>query len=184
MAYLPGEFGGVAISEVLTGAFNPCGRLPFTWPKNPSSHVTYDRKYTENVHSDFSMNAFDPQYEFGFGLNYSPVITNSIRLNGGNQFYLGDEISVEVELENIGERTSTEVVMLFSQDVVASITPSVDKLKAYQRVSLEPGEVKNVTLRVSSNDLGFINQNLNYVVEPGLFNLRVKDKYASISIIN
>ena len=98
--------------------------------------------------------------------------------------YLGDEISVEVELENIGERTSTEVVMLFSQDVVASITPSVDKLKAYQRVSLEPGEVKNVTLRVSSNDLGFINQNLNYVVEPGLFNLRVKDKYASISIIN
>ena len=74
--------------------------------------------------------------------------------------------------------------MLFSQDLVASITPSVDKLKAYQRVSLEPGELKIVTLSFSSNDLGFINQNLKYVVEPGLFNLRVKDKYASISIIN
>jgi len=183
MAYLPGEFGGIAISEVLTGNFNPCGRLPFTWPKHPSSHVTYDRKYTENVHSDFSMNAFDPQYEFGFGLNYSPVKTNSLKLIDGQEFHLGDRISVEVELENIGNRTSTEVVMLFSQDLVASITPSVDKLKAYKRVSIEPGEIKNVTLNFSSHDLGFIDKNLNYIVEPGLFNLRVKNQIASMSIV-
>ena len=184
MAYLPGEFGGIAISEVLTGKFNPCGRLPFTWPKHPSSHVTYDRKYTENVHSDFSMNAFDPQYEFGFGLNYSPVTTNSLKLIDGKEYHLGDSLRVEVELENIGNRTSTEVIMLYSQDLVASITPSVDKLKAYKRVSLEPGEIKYVTLSFSSNDLGFIDQNFNYIVEPGLFNLRVKDQIASISIIH
>ncbi len=184
MAYLPGEFGGIAISEVLTGKFNPCGRLPFTWPKHPSSHVTYDRKYTENVHSDFSMNAFDPQYEFGFGLNYSPVITNTLKLIDGKEYHLGDSIRVEVELENIGDRTSIEVIMLYSQDLVASITPSVDKLKAYKRVSLEPGEIKYVTLSFSSNDLGFIDQNLNYIVEPGLFNLRVKNKTAQFSIIN
>ena len=184
MAYLPGEFGGIAISDVLTGEFNPCGRLPFTWPKHPSSHVTYDRKYTENVHSDFSMNAFDPQYEFGFGLSYSPVITNSIDLIDGNQYNLGDSIFVEVVLENIGERISTEVVMLFSQDIVASITPSVDKLKAYKRVSLEPGEIKNVTLRFSTNDLGFINQELKYVVEPGLFNLRVKNQKVSFNLLD
>ncbi|MBI49671.1 MAG: beta-glucosidase, partial [Crocinitomicaceae bacterium] len=127
---------------------------------------------------------FDPQYEFGFGLNYSPVKTNSLKLIDGNEYYLGDSIRVEVELENIGDRTSTEVVMLYSQDLVASITPSVDKLKAYKRLSLEPGEIKRVILSFSSNDLGFIDQNLNYIVEPGLFNLRVKDQIASMSIVH
>lgn len=184
MAYLPGEFGGIAISEVLIGKFNPCGRLPFTWPKHPSSHVTYDRKFTENVHSDFSMNAFDPQYEFGFGLNYSPVKTNSLKLNDGKEYHLGDSISVEVELENIGDRTSTEVVMLYSQDLVASITPSVDKLKAYKRVNLNAGETKKIILSFSSNDLGFINQDLNYEVESGLFNLRVKDQHTSFILLD
>ena len=87
-------------------------------------------------------------------------------------------------LENIGERISTEVVMLFSQDIVASITPSVDKLKAYKRVSLEPGEIKNVTLSFSTNDLGFINKELKYVVEPGLFNLRVKNQKVSFNLLD
>ena len=73
--------------------------------------------------------------------------------------------------------------MLYSQDLVASITPSVDKLKAYKRVSIEPGEIKNVTLNFSSHDLGFIDKNLNYIVEPGLFNLRVKNQIASMSIV-
>ena len=67
MAYLPGEFGAQAIAQVLSGAYNPSGRLPFTWPREASSHVTYDRKGTENVDTDFEMTAFRPQYAFGHG---------------------------------------------------------------------------------------------------------------------
>ena len=80
MAYLPGEFGAQAIAQVLSGAYNPSGRLPFTWPREASSHVTYDRKGTENVDTDFEMTAFRPQYAFGHGLNYSEVKTTGIRL--------------------------------------------------------------------------------------------------------
>jgi beta-glucosidase len=184
MAYLPGEFGGPAIAQVLSGSFNPCGRLPFTWPKEASSHVTYDRKHTENVHSDFSMNAFQPQYEFGHGLSYSPVVTKAIRLVNGDQVALGDVLEVEVVLENTGHKNSVEVIMLYSQDRVASITPSVDKLRAYKRVAVDAGATSTITLNVSSTELGFVGPSMEYIVEPGRFGLRVKEQITEFELIN
>ena len=176
MAYLPGDFGGPAIAQVLSGAFNPSGRLPFTWPREASAHVTYDRKGTENVHKNPKKSAFKPQYPFGHGLNYSPVLTTSLSLLNEGDIQLGDELVVEATLLNTGNRASTEVVMLFAQDRVASITPSEDKLKAYRRVSVEAGATKRVQLSFPTTDLGFIGQNLTYVVEPGVFGLRVQDQ--------
>ena len=176
MAYLPGDFGAQAIAQVLSGSFNPTGRLPFTWPREASSHVTYDRKGTENIHSDFSKNAFQPQYEFGHGLNYSEVKTKGLRIVNDGDIQKGDDLLVEVTLENVGDRISTEVVMLFTQDRVASITPSEDKLKAYKRVIVDAGATKQVQLSVSTSDLGFVGHDQTYVVEPGFFGLRVKDQ--------
>ena len=176
MAYLPGDFGAQAIAQVLSGSFNPTGRLPFTWPREASSHVTYDRKGTENIHSDFSKNAFQPQYEFGHGLNYSEVKTKGLRIVNDGDIQKGDDLLVEVTLENVGDRISTEVVMLFTQDRVASITPSEDKLKAYKRVVVDAGATKQIQLSVSTSDLGFIGHDQTYVVEPGFFGLRVKDQ--------
>ncbi|MEC8401458.1 MAG: glycoside hydrolase family 3 N-terminal domain-containing protein [Bacteroidota bacterium] len=175
MAYLPGDFGAPAIAQVLSGAYNPSGRLPFTWPREASSHLTYDRKGTEDVHKNPKKSAFQPQYLFGHGLNYSAVKTTSLRLLNDGDICLGDELVVEVVLENLGNRTSTEVVMLFAQDRVASITPSMDKLKAYKRVLVDAGATKTVQLSVSTSELGFIGADHNYVVEPGMFGLRVKD---------
>jgi beta-glucosidase len=182
MAYLPGDFGGQAIAQVLSGAHNPSGRLPFTWPLEASSHVTYDRKHTENVGVDFEMDAFQPQYAFGSGLSYSPVVTTSMDIVNDEDIHIGDELSVQVTLQNTGDRASSEVVMLFTSDSVASVTPSVDKLKAYKRVFVDAGATKTVKLGVSTTELGFIGQDLAYVVEPGEFGVRVKDKNTTFEL--
>ena len=89
---------------------------------------------------------------------------------------LGDTLEVEVVLENVGDRASTEVVMAFVQDRVASITPSVDKLRAYKRVLVDAGATVTVPLRVPTMELGFIGMDLDYVVEPGTFGLRVQQQ--------
>ena len=170
MAYLAGDFAGPAIAKVLSGAFNPSGKLPFSWPREASSHTTYDRKHTEKHYSA------RPQFAFGSGLSYSPVQTTAIRLLNEDNVVLGDTLRIEVDLENKGDRESAEVVMVFAQDKVASITPSVDKLKAYKRVSVGAKATKTLRMSVSTNDLGFVGQNLEYVVEPGVFGLRVKDQ--------
>ena len=170
MAYLPGDFGGPAIADVLSGAYNPSGRLPFTWPKEASSHTTYDRKHSER---DYASTA---QFPFGSGLSYSPVETIELRLLNEGDVNVGDSLDIEVTLQNMGDRESAEVVMVFVQDKVASITPSVDKLKAYKRVFVGPKATKTLRMSVSTIDLGFVGQDLEYVVEPGVFGLRVKDQ--------
>lgn len=170
MAYLAGDFAGQAIAKVLSGFHNPSGKLPFSWPREASSHTTYDRKYTEKHYSA------RPQYEFGSGLSYSAVETTAIRLLNPNELTVGDTLDIEVVLENKGNRSSTEVIMLFTQDRVASITPSVDKLKAYKRVLVDAGATTTVPFRVPTAELGFIGMNLEYVVEPGIFGLRVQQQ--------
>ena len=176
MAYLPGDFGADAIAQVLSGSYNPSGRLPFTWPREASSHVTYDRKGTEDVHFKRKKNAFQPQYHFGHGLSFSAVQTTSIRILNEGDICIGSDVEVEVTLQNLGNHTSAEVVMLFAQDRVASVTPSLDKLKAYKRVLVDANATKTVTLSVSTADLGFIGLDNQYVVEPGVFRLRVKNQ--------
>jgi beta-glucosidase len=182
MAYLPGDYGAQAIADVLVGSFNPSGRLPFTWPRHASAHLTYDRKHTENVHSDFSLSAFNPLYTFGSGLSYSNVETTSIELIGDSIVNMGDEVNVKVTLVNSGERSSTETVILYSQDRVASITPAVDELKAFKQVVVPAGATIEVEIGVSSNELGFIGMDNTYIVEPGVFGLRVKEQVVEFNL--
>ena len=171
MAYLPGDYGARAIADVLSGAFNPSGRLPFTWPQHPSAHLTHDLKHTELVGD-----GFHPQYAFGDGLSYSPVNTTEVEILVGNRAKLGDTITVEITLQNTGDRSTTETVILYSQDRFASITPSVDKLAAYKQVVVPARATSKVTLNVHTEDLGFIGQDNTYIVEPGSFGLRVQEQ--------
>ena len=182
MAYLPGDYGARAIADVLIGEFNPSGRLPFTWPRHASAHLTHDRKHTENVHSDFSLNAFNPLYTFGSGLSYSTVVTDTIALTNDGPVNMGDEVNVKVTLTNTGDRSTTETVILYSQDRVASITPSVDELKAFKQVVVPAGATLDVDISVSTTELGFIGLNNAYVVEPGAFGLRVKDQVVEFNL--
>ena len=157
MAYLPGDYGARAIADVLSGAFNPSGRLPFTWPCHPSSHLTHDLKHTE-----LEGDGFKPLFAFGDGLSYSTVNTTGLTVLSGPTTSMGDTVKVEVTLENTGDRSTTETVILYSQDRVASITPSVDELAAYKQVIVPGGATTTVTLDVPTLSLGFIGRENTY----------------------
>ena len=181
MAYLPGDYGAQAIAQVLDGSYNPSGRLPFTWPRHPSSHTTYDHKHTERIDADFSGNGFNPQYEFGSGLSYSEVLTKAVSTDR-TVYRMGDTVHVEVTLENKGDRTTNELVLLFSQDRVASITPSVDRLEDFTRSFVGAGETVQVEFELPISELSFINADLKRVVEPGAFGIRVNNQSTEIKI--
>ena len=162
----------------MSGDFNPSGRLPFTWPRHPSSHLTHDGKHTE-----LTEGGFNPQYTFGSGLSYSPVQTTNLDILTGETANMGDIVTVEVTLENTGNRSTTETVILYSQDHVASITPSVDELAAYKQVVVPAGATTKVTLDVSTLNLGFIGRENTYIVEPGSFGLRVQDHIVEFDLM-
>lgn len=178
MAYLPGDYGARAIADVLSGHFNPSGRLPFTWPCRVSSHLTHDCKHTELIGDGFR-----PQFAFGDGLSYASVHTSGLTLVNGTTAKMGDTITVEVTLENTGNRSTTETVILYSQDRVASVTPSVDELAAYKQVVVPAGATTQVTFEVDTEDLGFIGRDNQYIVEPGAFGLRVKNQTIEFELV-
>jgi beta-glucosidase len=177
-SWTPGDYGARAIADVLSGDFNPSGRLPFTWPRHPSAHLTHDCKHSELVGE-----GFNPQYAFGDGLSYSPVKTTDLNIMVGSRAKIGDTVTVEVTLQNTGDRSTTETVIVYSQDRVASITPSVDELAAYKQVVVPAGATSKVSLDVHTDDLGFIGLDNTYIVEPGAFGLRVKDKTVEFELM-
>jgi beta-glucosidase len=183
MAYLPGDFGGTAIARVLSGAFNPSGHLPFTWPRHPSTHATYDHKYTERVDADSEMSGFHPMYTFGHGLSYGDVEVVGLALDK-DAYNLSDQISATITLRNASDRSTADVVHLFSQDLVASVSPAVDRLEDFKRVVIGAGETIEIPFELPVAQLGFINRKNKYVVEPGDFRLRSGDLTASFSVTN
>lgn len=181
MAYLPGNEGGAAIARILDGTVNPSGHLPFTWPRKAGTHLTYDHKHTDRIHTDFSFSAFNPLFTFGSGLNYSPVEVVKLDVSGA-EFGLFDTVQVTATLENTGSRDAEDVVLLFSQDRVASITPSVDRLRAFKRVEVPANQRVEVVFQLPIQELGFIGHDLQYVVEPGEFGLRIDTTTTTILV--
>lgn len=172
MAYNPSNEGGQAVADVLFGDFNPCGKLPFTYPHAPNSLVTYDRKAFEAETTGFSNVAFRPQFEFGDGLSYTTFSYGRLRLN--RERIRGDEeLEVSVTVTNTGKRAGQEVVQLYVRDLVASLTPPGKRLKRFAKISLEPGQSRTLTFRLRRDDLAFIGPNNKPVVEPGAFEVMV-----------
>ena len=180
MAYLPGDYGGQAIAQVLDGSYNPSGRLPFTWPRNPSAHLTYDHKHADRFEPD-SSGGFYPQYPFGHGLSYTTVEYSNFSLKD-SIYHLGDTIRGTVEISNTGERTVNELVLVFAQDHVASITPSVRRLRDFKRVYVGPGETVTYDLNLPISDLSFVHRDLKDRVEPGAFTLVINETTADFKV--
>ncbi|MFC1761943.1 glycoside hydrolase family 3 N-terminal domain-containing protein [Planctomycetota bacterium] len=168
MAYLPGMEGGQAIADVLCGDVNPSGKLPFTYPKYAGWHTPYDHKYSEA----FTGNRFDPQWTFGFGLSYTVFDYNDLTLSKA-ELERRDKVTVSVNVTNIGDRAGKEQVQLFVSDLVASITPPVRRLRGFEKISLEPGETKAASFKLSTEDLAFIGRNHKRMIEPGEFEVRI-----------
>ncbi|MDG5800504.1 glycoside hydrolase family 3 N-terminal domain-containing protein [Marinilabiliaceae bacterium ANBcel2] len=175
-SYLPGNFGGKAIADVIFGKINPSGKLPFTYPLYANSLITYDHKPSEHqermagmydYESDFAI-----QYPFGFGLSYTEFDYSNLNLSS-TTLKSDEQLEVSVEVTNIGEREGMEVVQLYSSDLYASITPDVMRLRRFEKINLKPGETKKVTFVLSPGDFSFINANNERVTEPGDFEIHV-----------
>ncbi|SEL64316.1 beta-glucosidase [Olivibacter domesticus] len=180
-------FGGTeaakAITDVVFGDVNPSGKLTATFPKNVGqipiyySHKNTGRPLAEGKwFQKFRSNYLDvdnnPLYPFGYGLSYTTFTYGDISLSN-NSFKAGDSITVSVKVTNTGQTEGKEVVQLYTQDLVGGITRPVKELKGFQKISLKPGENKEVTFVISAEDLKFYNANLEYATEPGDFKVFV-----------
>lgn len=172
MAYQPGDFGGDALANILFGDVNPSGKLPFTYPKYEVGTSTYDHKYTETFDKNFGNNAFQPQWEFGHGLSYSDVQYENLQVTYESEAH-GGEVLIRVDVLNPSERSVKESVLVFATDEIASITPSVKKLKAFQKVELAPKQKRTVEFSISKEDLKFIGKDATPIFEPGAFQFHV-----------
>jgi len=173
-SYLPGDEGGKAIKDVLVGIENPSGKLPFTYPRFVNSFVHYDHKATEELDVDFSMNAYKPQFDFGFGMSYTTFEYSNLIVSDTN-LYGKQKITVSVTVKNSGKVKGKEVVQLYYNDLVASITPSVKKLTKFSKIELKPNETRKVEFEIKKSDFSFINKDLKRVTEPGEIELIINN---------
>jgi len=171
MAYLPGEEGGRAVADVLFGDFNPSGKLPITYPRYANDLVTYDHKGTDLMDKNFGTNAVNPQYRFGHGLSYTSFEYSNLSVSGASWDGTAP-LQVSVTVKNTGDRDGQEVVQAYVSDLVASVTPSMERLRAFEKISLKAGESKTVKFAIRPRDLAFVGQDYKWRIEPGEFMLR------------
>ncbi|SDX03085.1 glycoside hydrolase family 3 N-terminal domain-containing protein [Flavobacterium degerlachei] len=176
--YLPGNEGARALADILYGDVNPSGRLPYNYPRFPNSLEKYNRKYTESL-GDEEQNddaqyekSYSPQFEFGSGLSYTTFAYSNLNIDK-SEINNTDNITVTVEVKNIGETAGKEAVLLYLSDKVASITPEVKALKRFAKISLAPNESKTITFVLNQKDLRFVGNDLKWIAENGTFKVQI-----------
>ena len=179
-AWMSGTESGNAIADILFGDVNPGGKLPVTFPRLTGQvPIYYNHLNTgrpPDANSRYNSKYFDapwtPQFPFGFGLSYTQFRISNVELSAA-QIRPNGTVRVTAEVENVGKRTGHEVVQLYIRDVAASIARPVKELKGFQRVELKPGERRRVEFVLGPEHLGFYNQEMKFVVEPGEFRVMV-----------
>ncbi len=170
-AWEPGSFGGLAVAEIIFGKINPSGKLPLTVARTVGQlKMFYNHKHSMYFR-DYAMQTNKPLYSFGFGLSYTKFDISTPKLNS-SKFKKGI-LSVSVIVKNIGEISGDEIVQLYISDKYSSITRPVKELKAYQRVSLKPGESKEVVFELNKSAFAYYDSDMNYIVESGDFDILV-----------
>ena len=176
--FLPGNYGGDALANLLSGEANFSGRMPYTYPRYPGSFITYDCKpceYVETMSGAYNYDANTTvQWTFGSGMSYSDVKYSNLRV----EVPKSGDIRFTVDVSNQSDRSVKEPVLLFVSDLVASLTPDVKRLRAFTKVELAAHETKIVTLTVRPSDLAFVNEDLQWVLEPGQFRATVGNQRA------
>jgi beta-glucosidase len=181
LALNPGMEGGTAIADVLFGDVNPSGKLPITYPRYPHALRTYDHKAFEEQDTSFGLKAFQPLFEFGFGLSYTTFSYSGLRVEPASTTADGG-VTVSVTVQNTGSRPGMEVVQLYVSDHVASVTPPVKRLKRFEKISLAPGASRTLQFKLGRQDLSFIGADLKPTVEPGAFSALVGGLKADFAI--
>ena len=170
-AWEPGSFGGLAVAEIIFGKINPSGKLPLTVARTVGQlKMFYNHKHSMYFR-DYAMQTNKPLYSFGFGLSYTKFDISKPKLNS-SKFKKGI-LSVSVNVKNIGEITGDEIVQLYISDKYSSITRPVKELKAFRRVSLKPGESKDIVFELNKSAFAYYDSEMNYIVEAGDFDILV-----------
>ena len=170
-AWEPGSYGGLAVAEIMFGKINPSGKLPLTVARSVGQlKMFYNHKHSMYFR-DYAMQTNKPLYSFGFGLSYTKFDISTPKLNS-SKFKKGI-LSVSVNVKNVGEIAGDEIVQLYISDKYSSITRPVKELKAYKRVSLKPGESKEIVFELNKSAFAYYDSEMNYVVEAGDFDILV-----------
>jgi len=174
--FLPGNYGGDALANLLAGDANFSAKMPYTYPKEINSLHTYDYKVSEEVGTMAGAYDYDAkvslQWPFGYGLSYTTFEYSNLRVDK-TSFTADDMLTVSVDVKNTGSRAGKEAVLLYSSDLVASIVPDNRRLRDFTKVELQPGEQKTVTFQLPAKQLAFVGADCRWTLEEGDFKLRV-----------
>ena len=180
---IPGNMGGDALANLVSGKSNFSGKMPYTYPKEINSLANYDFKKSEEVgtmEGAYDYNAkITQQWGFGYGLSYTSYKYSNLKVSQSD-FRHGDIIKVSVDVKNTGKVAGKESVLLFSSDLIASMVPDGRRLRAFDKVELQPGETKTVTFELKADDLAFVDWNGKWRLEEGDFKLMIADQSADI----
>jgi len=172
---------GNAVAEVLYGDYNPSGKLPISFPRNVGQCPIYYNNFSTGRPVNSDKNVFwshytdvekTPQFPFGYGLSYTTFEYKNLKLDN-TTIALGEAVKISVEVTNTGKYDGKEVVQLYIHDDAASLARPVKELKGFELVDLKKGETKTVTLTLTDKELGFFDNDGNYLVEPGTFKIMV-----------
>ena len=180
---IPGNMGGDALVGLVSGKSNFSGKMPYTYPKEINSLANYDFKKSEEVgtmEGAYDYNAkITQQWGFGYGLSYTTYKYSNLKVSQSD-FRHGDIIKVSVDVKNTGKVAGKESVLLFSSDLIASMVPDGRRLRAFDKIELQPGETKTVTFDLNADDLAFVGYDGKWVLEEGDFKLMIADQSADI----
>src|SRR5450432_2089562 len=184
MAYWSGKKTAEAVADVLFGDYNPGGILPYSYPRYSGEIVLYDRKHTEDVREVFNANmtwdGYNPLFPFGWGLSYTTFTYGPISLSAPVLKGSGT-ITVNITVTNAGSLEGSHTVELYSHQQYASTTPNMQRLRAFKKISLKPGETQTVSFTLRPADFAFVNASLKTVTEPGNFDLMIGNQKAGFS---
>ena len=180
---IPGNMGGDALANLVSGKSNFSGKMPYTYPKEINSLANYDFKKSEEVgtmEGAYDYNAkITQQWGFGYGLSYTSYKYSNLKVSQSD-FRHGDIIKVSVDVKNTGKVAGKESVLLFCSDLIASMVPDGRRLRAFNKIELQPGETKTVTFELKADDLAFVGWDGKWRLEEGDFKLTIADQSADI----
>lgn len=181
---LPGNYGGDALANLLSGEANFSGKMPYTYPKEVHSLINYDYKNAEHI-GEAMEGAYNYdaqvsfQWAFGYGLSYTTFEYSNFQVNRSD-FTADDELVFTVDVKNTGSRAGKESVLLFSSDLIASLTPDNRRLRNFEKIELQPGEKRTVTLKLKGSDLAFVGYDGKWRLEEGEFRMQAGNQVLNI----
>ena len=174
--FIPGNYGGDALANLLAGDANFSGKMPYTYPREINSLNTYDYKVSEEVGTMAGAYNYDAKvslmWPFGYGLSYTTFEYSNLRVDKKN-FTADDVLTVSVDVKNTGSRVGKEAVLLYTSDLVASIVPDNKRLRDFTKVELQPNETQTVTFKLPAKSMAFVGADGRWTLEEGDFLLKV-----------